>query len=463
MQYKNGRAENVKIAYIGGGSRGWAWGLMSDLAIEPRLSGHMDLYDIDWEAAKANEIIGNQVNHVPGCESQWSYRAVETIGEALTGADFVIISILPGTFDEMEIDVHMPEQYGIYQSVGDTTGPGGIVRALRTVPMFEEIARRIQEYAPNAWVINYTNPMSACIDTLYRVFPGIKDFGCCHEIFGTQNILSMALADVKGIEGVSREEIKTTVVGVNHFTWMTAAKYQDLDLYQIYGEFGERYHETGFQSTKEENWMNKHFLCRERVKLNLFRRYGVIAAAGDRHLSEFCPGDWFLRDPQQVREWQFGLTPVSWRKEDLKRRLERSARLSSGQEAFEMKGTGEDGVKLMCALLGLGDRISNVNIPNRGQIPNLPLGTVVETNAAFTTDTLQPLMAGNVPESIYPLVSHAAGETDAVVTAAMERDLEKARYAFAYDPLVRLSFAESRRLFEQMVEATGEYLQDYHQ
>lgn len=97
------------------------------------MSGHVDLYDIDFDAAYQNEIIGNKYNDVEGAKSHWDYQAVKTIDEALTGADFVVISILPGTFDEMESDVHAPEKYGIYQPVGDTVGPGGIVRALRTV------------------------------------------------------------------------------------------------------------------------------------------------------------------------------------------------------------------------------------------------------------------------------------------------------------------------------------------
>ena len=204
MKYVNGKAKEVKIAYIGGGSRGWAWNLMKDLAGAEDFSGEVALYDIDFEAAKANEVIGNKYNVLPEATSKWEYKAVETIGEALTGADFVIISILPGTFDEMESDVHTPEKYGIWQSVGDTVGPGGIVRALRTLPMFEVIAKAIERYCPNAWVINYTNPMTLCVKTLYRVFPEIKAFGCCHEVFGTANFLCEMLKDMEGIEDAKR-------------------------------------------------------------------------------------------------------------------------------------------------------------------------------------------------------------------------------------------------------------------
>ena len=190
MKYVGKKIEDMKIAYIGGGSRGWAWGLMSDLVVCDDMSGSVYLYDIDFEAAKANEIIGNKFNSAKGANTTWNYKAVKGIDEALTGADAVVISIMPGTFDEMESDVHAPEKYGIYQSVGDSSGPGGIVRAMRTIPMFEEIAENIKKYSPDAWVINYTNPMTLCVKTLYRVFPGIKAFGCCHEVFGTQRLLA---------------------------------------------------------------------------------------------------------------------------------------------------------------------------------------------------------------------------------------------------------------------------------
>ena len=174
MYYEENSVKDLQIAYIGGGSRGWAWGLMSDLAAEPSLSGTVTLYDLDQDAAKMNEVIGNKVKELPDVAAKWDYKAIPTLAEALTGADFVIISILPGTFGEMHSDVHTPEKYGIYQSVGDTVGPGGYIRALRTIPMYVEIAEAIKNYAPNAWVINYTNPMSVCVRTLYKVFPDRK-------------------------------------------------------------------------------------------------------------------------------------------------------------------------------------------------------------------------------------------------------------------------------------------------
>ena len=452
--------DNLKIAYIGGGSRGWAWGLMSDLARADDISGEVALYDIDMKAAKDNEIIGNKIKKIEDCKSVWNYKAYEKIGDALTGADFVVVSILPGTFDEMESDVHAPEKYGIYQSVGDTSGPGGIVRALRTIPMFEEIALAVKEYCPDAWVINYTNPMTICVNTLYKTFPQIKAFGCCHEVFGTQEVLANMLDEMKGIKGVKREDIKVNVVGINHFTWLTSAQYQQIDLFPLYKEYCEKYKESGFPSDKkiEEHWMNGL----HQVKIDLFLRYGIIAAAGDRHLAEFCDKEWYIDNPELVEKWGFALTSVDWRRCDLKRRFEKSARLVSGEEKFKIKPTGEEGVEQIRALLGLRDLVTNVNIPNVGQIPNLPLGAVVETNATFRSNELKPVFAGNIPNEIYSLISRIVGEQELVVEAGIERNVDKAFKAFVADPLINLPIEQARELFDVMINNTKGYLTQYN-
>jgi len=461
MNYNGKKAENIKIAYIGGGSRGWAWGLMSDLASCDDISGDVYLYDIDFEAAQHNEIIGEKFNDCEDAKSVWHYHAVKTPGEALTGADFVIISILPGTFDEMESDVHAPEKYGIYQSVGDTSGPGGIIRAMRTIPMFEEIAGYIKEYCPEAWVINYTNPMTLCIKSLYREFPEIKAFGCCHEVFGTQKLLVQMLEEMCEIKDIDRQEIKVNPVSVNHFTWLTSARYKNMDLFPLYKEFAKKYADIGYTKGKDENWMNNFFECSQKVKLDLFNRFGYIAAAGDRHLAEFCCGKEYLSNPETVKEWGFGLTPVSWRKEDLKERLQKSENYRSGEEKVEIKGTGEEGVHQIRAILGLCDLVTNVNVPNKGQISNLPLGAVVETNAAFRSGTVTPVMAGEIPESIYPMVSKICAEQELVSEGIAERNLDKIFEGFVNDPLVTCSYEDAKALFKEMVLNTKDYLTMY--
>ena len=467
MEYvnKNKVVNGIKIAYIGGGSRGWAWGLMSDLASCDDINGDVYLYDIDMEAAKNNEIIGNKFNNAEGAKSVWNYHAAETIEEALTGANFIVISILPGTFDEMESDVHTPEKYGIYQSVGDTSGPGGIVRAMRTIPMYEYIAEKIKECCPDAWVINYTNPMTLCVKTLYRVFPEIKAFGCCHEVFGTQKFLLRIVEETFGEKDLDRSQMKVNVLGVNHFTWLTKAAYKNVDLFPVYKEFVKNHKDEGFLAIGDpvdNNWMNNSFRSDEKVKMDLFDKYGWIAAAGDRHLAEFCEGKWYLENPERVKEMHFGLTTVEWRKNDLKNnRMAKCMRLVRGEEDVKIKGTGEEGVNQIRALLGLCDLVTNVNIPNRGQIPNLPLGAVVETNAVFRANSLDPVFAGPIPAEIHPLIGRICTEQEVVSQGIANRDLKQIFMAFANDPLVTCSIGDAKKLFIEMVENTKAYLDMY--
>lgn len=457
----NKKLNSIKIAYIGGGSRDWAWDLMNDLALSKKISGQVALYDIDFEAAKHNEIIGNRICNDNPQAAKWEYKAEETIDKALTGADIVVISILPGTFDEMESDLHTPEKYGIYQSVGDTVGPGGIIRALRTVPMYVTIAEAIRDNCPEAWVINYTNPMSICVRTLYKVFPKIKAFGCCHEVFSTQRLLAQALADVKGIKGVDRHEIITNVYGINHFTWIDSARYNDIDLFPVYAEYirgvEEGKYDCYFDCGAGELVFNSH----EMVKMDLFKRYGIIAAAGDRHLAEFCPIEWYMRDKQQVEDFGYALTPVSWRRENLKFRLQKSKRLYTGEEKLKIKESGEEGVQQIEAILGCGDMITNVNLPNMGQIPNLPLDAVVETNAVFRNDSVRPVMAGKLPDELYALTAPIVAEQEMLVEAGINKDLELAFRAFSCSNHMPLSIKQSRELFDEMVNNTKKYLDGY--
>ena len=449
----------LKIAYIGGGSRGWAYSLMRDLACEPSISGTVALYDIDFEAAKVNEQIGNMVSKKEEAVGKWEYEAKEKLEDALIGADFVIISILPGTFDEMESDVHTPEKYGIYQSVGDTTGPGGIIRALRTIPIYEKFALAIKEYCPDAWVINFTNPMTVCVRTLYKTFPEIKAFGCCHEVFGTQKLICNMISEKFGLD-VNRREIITNVVGVNHFTWVTEAKYKEIDVYKLYKEYVEE-HPNGVDRHETNNWVELPDRNTEHVKFDLFKRYGVIAAAGDRHLAEFCNGAWYLKDPKTVESYGFTLTPVPWRKNNLGDRLKRAQGYASGEVSFEIKPSGEESVLQIKGLLGLGNFVTNVNIPNIGQVPNNPIGAVVETNAAFSSDSVRPVFAGEVPERINALVMRIIEEQEAVVEAGLTGDYELAFSVFVNNPNVNLPIDEARKLFNEMLEKTKEYLPYY--
>jgi len=455
----------LKICYIGGGSRNWAWVFMQDLAFEKDICGTIELYDINYEDAKTNEIIGNKLmeKHNRG---GWKFHANPSLQDALGGSNIVIISILPGDFEEMAVDVHAPEKYGIYQSVGDTAGAGGIIRALRTIPMFRRIAQEIRKNAPAAWVINYTNPMSICTRTLYKEFPQIKAFGCCHEVFHTQKLLASVLeeAGLTPQDGIKREEIKVNVLGINHFTWIDRAYWKDIDIFPLYKEFVKKYADTGFKKIKtpaedsadDDPEKQKFFGSRDRVKMDLFSRYGLIAAAGDRHLAEFCPHSWYLSSPQTAESWGFALTPVSWRVKNREKLKLKAKAYRDGTEEMIPVESGEEGIKIIKALAGLGDLTTNVNFPNNGQMPDLPNGVVVETNAVFKSDNIEPVTSGGLPVDLRALVMHHILSQEGIVEAVFEGDIEKAFRVFSHDLAVqKLPLNAARSLFNEMCRATG--------
>ena len=343
---------------------------------------------------------------------------------------------------------------------GVLLGAGGLVRALRTIPMFVEIAEAIKQYCPETMVINYTNPMTLCVKTLYEVFPEIKAFGCCHEVFGTQKILRDLYQMATGEEHVGREEVIVNVQGINHFTWFDRASCRGVDLFPVYRKFIDEHFEDGYHDP-DRNWMNGTFNCAHRVKMDLFNRYGAIAAAGDRHLAEFMPGDTYLKDPNQVHDWKFALTTVEWRKERQAEKNQQAKRLAAGQEELELAATGEEGILLMKALCGLNRMVSNVNIPNTsGQIPNLPRTAVVETNAVFYKGTIQPIFAGEMKPEIAALIMPHVKNHERILKAAMTPDFQLAFEAFMDVPLIkgRISEEDGRSLLKEMIANTLDVL-----
>lgn len=454
--------KQIKIAYIGGGSKQWARVFMSDLALSQGLSGQIALYDINLEAARRNAAIGSRINEDPRTTAHFDYIVCPRLEDALEGADFVIISILPGIFREMRSDVHAPEKYGVYQSVGDTVGPGGILRAMRTVPYYEEFARKIRDICPDAWVINFTNPMSICVKTLYDVFPGIKAFGCCYEVFHTQTLLTKVLKELKGIEA-DRREIYTDACGINHFTWITEAKFGQIDLLSLLPEFMDRYYEDGYYEGDDRFAFNYDtFAYGNKVKLDLFRCYGALAAAGDRHLAEFVSNLWYLRDPKTVEDWKFGLTTVDFREAQRAQLIEETIAYANGTKPFPLNGSTEEAVDLMKALLGFKTIVSNVNLPNRGQMQQLPLGSIVETNCVFSNGQVKPVVSNPLPTAAANLVYQNCVNIDTVYEGIKARDLSVIFSAFVNQPLCSsLTMEQCAAFFREMCENTRDYLEPH--
>ncbi len=456
---------NIKIAYIGGGSKNWARVFMNDLALSDGLSGEIALYDIDLPSAYRNQKIGQIINSKPKTRSKFNYEVYENIEDALKGSDFVIISILPGTFNEMYSDVHEPEKYGILQSVGDTVGPGGVLRAMRTVPIYEEFAKKIEKCCPSAWVINLTNPMSICTKTLYDVFPNIKAFGCCHEVFHAQDFLCLVASDILGIARPNRKEIYTDASGINHFTWIKEAYYKEHDLLALIPEFAKKYYEEGYYEGEDRfAFKTNTFAYGNKVKMDLFLKYGELAAAGDRHLVEFVNNKWYLGSKKEVLDWKFQLTTVDQRIEKQKEQIEESIAYANGSKEFELVNSNEEVVDIMKALMGEKILVTNVNYPNIGQVKYLPESSIVETNCVFSSNSIMPIISKDLNPKTVELVARNCIHIDLLYDGIKARDLETIYSAFAMHPLVEnLSKDDCKKLFKSMVRNTRSYLDNYYE
>ncbi len=454
-------ALELKIAYIGGGSREWARKLMFDLALCPDLSGQVALYDIDLDAARLNEQLGNWLQDQPDVVSRWRYAAVPTLNAVLQGADFVVLSIQPGPLEVMAEEIAIAEEYGLFVPVGDTTGAPGLVRGLRAATVYAEFARAIAVVCPKAWVINYTNPMAICTRTLTRVAPQLKVFGCCHEVYAVQRMLAALVSRRLGIQpSPSRHDIKVNVTGINHFTWIDRAFYQDVDVLTL---LREHIADPGvlrpYTQAEVESWAD-WFHSADQVKFSLFQRFDLLAAAGDRHLVEFLPG--FIQSPEELFRWGVIRTPVAWRIERWRQAPQKTRDLMAGKTPLALNATGEEGVAQIKALLGLSDLITNVNVENQGQIANLPLHAVVETNAHFSRDEVRPITAGALPPAVQSMVMRHISNQELIIEAALTRNPQLALQAVFNDPTWALPLDRAGEMLHRLLRTSREFLPDWH-
>lgn len=433
---------DVTIAILGGGGRYWAASVIMDLALCPHLTGELRLHG-HRRPPNDNVSLGETLFAHPKSKTSFRLSATTDLGQALSGADVVVIGIAPGPGSLHASDLEVCTRYGVLHTVGDTTGPAGIARALRTIPLHHAYAEAIAEHAPQAWVINYTNPMTLATAALYAGFPAIKAFGCCHEVFGTQKLLAQMVSEARGIPLPQRQEIALDVAGVNHFTFATTAAYRGESLFPLLDEriaapdfFSDQSDYARHNAASGAFWDH-----RAKVACDYYRRFGALGAAGDRHLVEFVP--WYLSGGEaELHRWGVVATPASFRAGTWQPApgVERAPNpLDHGDiETNGPKASGEEGVAQICALLGIFDLDTNVNLPNVGQLPQLPMGAIVETNAQFRHNQLRPITPTPMPTAVAGLVRRISEVQQISLQAGIERDFDLALQAVLLDPLTTI-------------------------
>src|SRR4051794_33001817 len=371
----------MRITIIGGGSYQWTPKLLVDFVNTPVVrDAEVVLHDIDSAPLPRMVELARHLADLRGVAL--SARATTDRRDALRDADFVVVNISTGGFRSMRHDLGIPERHGVRQSVGGTVGPGGGIRGLRHIPGFLDIARDTEELCPDAWVLNLPTPMTTICRALTRE-TSLKTVGLCHEITITQFLLSLLL-------DVSFLDLTLEVGGVNHLPFVTAvtiaADGADHDglgrLRALVADAEARADEPlpmdlpeGLELVKHSpapHWTRGDLMANWRVKLELFARFGVLPGAGDRHLAEFFP-NFITGESGWGGRWGFGLTSIATRE---RHQDEHIAALDAmlASDTVDAMPSGEMVAPVMqCLLLDRPGRFP-LNIPNDGQVADLPLG-----------------------------------------------------------------------------------------
>jgi len=452
----------LTITYIGGGSREWAPKFVQDMALSD-LHGEVRLYDINYEGAQRTARFGNWVQDRARATADWTYEAYRDRDAALDGADAVITST---QFDPAETFVHdldIPKEYGIYGAVAATIGPGGIFRAMRTIPLYREFAAAIREHCPDAWVFNFTNPVHFVTRALYDEYPDINAVGLCHEVLGTREHLA-ALATEHLDMDASRADVDVNVKGINHYTWVDEATCKGVDLWPVLEEAADADHATRTFTAADLADVSP-FVDNQQVTWELFRRFGLFPAAGDRHLVEYAT--WFLSGgKERLDRWGVKRTGSDyrakhWSPAESDQTTDVEAWLH-GDADFELTESDELFADMLEALAGGDPVVANVNLPNTGQISDIEDGAVVETNALVRSGEVRPLAAGGFPRPVRSQIRTHVDTIETVIEAARTGDVDLAFQGFLNDPQVRtLQTEDARDLFAALAAAESEYLDEW--
>lgn len=436
-----------KIAFIGAGSFGFTRKLVKDVLSFPAFQeATLSLMDIDGERLdyirRACEKIVSAGGYGATIEATTDRRA------ALEGADGVVITILSGGLDVWRHDIEIPKRYGVDINIGDTRGPAGIFRALRTIPVMLDILRDIESVCPNATVLNYTNPMAMLIRAMQQDTT-VEISGLCHSVQGTASMLA-------GWIGAPEDEITYTCAGINHQAWYLDFLWNGEDAYPLIREAVAKP-----EIYNEEQVRNEMFLHLD---------YYVTESSG--HASEYVA--WFRKRPDLIERycthgtgWNPGhsaaiITAYERRVKNWRQEIEEWI----ASDKIELERGQEYAAYIFNAIFGGHEMFKfNGNVRNTALIENLPPGCCVEVPVLASQRGLEPIHVGPLPDHLAIINNTSARCEELAVAAALEGDPRKVFHAVAMDPLTSavLSLEEIREMTDQMMRQNAEYLPQFSQ
>lgn len=436
----------AKIAFIGAGSLGFTRKLVRDCLTFPLMEdATIALMDIDEDrldfAERACTAIVEKGDYPARVEATMDRKG------ALEGADAVLSTILAGGFDVWRHDIEIPKKYGVDINIGDTRGPAGIFRALRTIPVMLGICRDIEEVCPDAIFLNYTNPM-AMLCRAMQSQSEVEVSGLCHSVQGTAKMLARWI-------GAQEDEVTYVCGGINHQAW--------------YIEF-ERNGEDAYPAIRDAVENNEEVYREEIVRNEMFLHLGYYVTESSGHNSEY--NWWFRKRPELIEKychpgtgWNPGyygyiVDAYHKRKENWKQDVEKWF----GEGApISLERGHEYAAYIINACLGGEPYEFNGNVPNTGIIPNLPENACVEVPVLANKRGLNPIYVGPLPAQLAALNNINIASEEMAVEAALTGDPQKVFHAVAYDPLTAavLSLEEIKEMTREMLAMNEEHLPQF--
>jgi len=438
-----------KITFMGAGSTVFAKNVLGDSMLTPSLSGfELSLYDIDAERLEESYAMVTALNKNinEGRAKVTKHLGVENRKEALRGADFVVNAIQVGGYEPCTVtDFEVPKKYGLRQTIADTLGIGGIFRALRTIPVLEDFANDMQQVCPNAWFLNYTNPMAMLSGYMQR-YTSIKTVGLCHSVqVCSSNLLRSLGMEVKG-------PVKEKIAGINHMAWLL--EIYDADGNDLYPEIKKR---SAAILNDPENKSG------DLVRFEYIRRFGYYCTESSEHNAEY--NNLFIKaaHPELIDRYHIPLDEYP------RRCVHQIANWKAAREQYvngqvSHERTREYASYIMDAIVtGVPYRIGG-NVLNKGLITNLPHNACVEVPCLVDREGVQPTVVGDLPEICAAMNRTNINAQLLTIEAAVTKSRDAIYRAAMLEPhtAAELTIDQIISLCDDLIEAHRGWLPEYH-
>ncbi|XVH33108.1 alpha-glucosidase/alpha-galactosidase (plasmid) [Haloferacaceae archaeon DSL9] len=432
----------LRIAFIGAGSMVFARKLVGDILSFPELSdSEIVLMDIDDHRLSQTASVAEAMVENSGVDA--TIEATTDRREALDGADYVLNMINVGGTEPFENEIRIPERYGVEQAIGDTLGPGGIFRGLRTIETMLDVAADMEERCPDALLLNYTNPMAILCWAMDEA-TDIETVGLCHSVPHTAEAISE-------YTDVPREELQYWVAGINHVAWFLECEWDGVDVYPML----------------EEAMEDPEIYEKDTVRFELMKHFGAFVTESSHHNSEYHP--YFRTNPETIEQ----LTgtdyaermPTATYLEGWKERSTERDNALANVDASEVtiERSEEYASRLIHSIETDTPRRLNLNVSNRTDaIRNLPSGACVEVPCLIDGTGVHPCSVGELPPPLVSLIRTNINVQELAVKGALEGDRDAVHRAVKLDPLTaaELTLDEIHEMTEELIEANEAYLPD---